>query len=101
MVGGRILECGQNGAMTTPIAQPRNPLHGITLEAMLTNLVAAYGWAGLSERIALRCFAHEPSIASSLKVLRKTPWAREKVESLYLFMLRERARAARKTDDDV
>lgn len=79
--------------MTTPPApQPRNPLHGITLEAMLTALVAAYGWAGLGERIALRCFTSDPSITSSLKFLRKTPWAREKVESLYLFMLRETRR---------
>ncbi|KQU80725.1 MULTISPECIES: VF530 family DNA-binding protein [unclassified Rhizobacter] len=76
-------------------AQPRNPLHGLTLEAVLTELVSHYGWAGLAERIQLRCFSIEPSIASSLKVLRKTPWAREKVESLYLFMLRERDRAAR------
>ena len=78
--------------MTTPAAQPRNPLHGVTLEAMLTALVAAYGWAGLGERIALRCFTSDPSIASSLKFLRKTPWAREKVEGLYLFMLRETRR---------
>ncbi len=77
-----------------PPAQPRNPLHGLTLERILTDLVAHYGWPGLAERIALRCFAHEPSIASSLKVLRKTPWAREKVESLYLFMLREQRRMA-------
>lgn len=75
-----------------PPAQPRNPLHGLTLEAILTALVEHYGWAGLGERIALRCFAIDPSIASSLKVLRKTPWAREKVESLYLFMLREKTR---------
>jgi uncharacterized protein (DUF2132 family) len=73
-------------------AQPRNPLHGLTLEAILTTLVAHYGWAGLGERIALRCFTIEPSIASSLKVLRKTPWAREKVEGLYLYMLREQRR---------
>lgn len=78
--------------MTTPAPQPRNPLHGVTLEAMLTALVAAYGWAGLGERIALRCFTSDPSVASSLKFLRKTPWAREKVESLYLFMLRETRR---------
>jgi uncharacterized protein (DUF2132 family) len=78
--------------MTSPAAQPRNPLHGVTLEAMLTALVATYGWAGLGERIALRCFTSDPSIASSLKFLRKTPWAREKVESLYLFMLRESRR---------
>lgn len=73
--------------------QPRNPLHGVTLENMVTALVAHYAWAGLAERIPLRCFSSEPSIASSLKVLRKTPWAREKVESLYLFMLRDIRRA--------
>jgi len=78
-----------------PPAQPRNPLHGLTLETLLTELVALYGWPGLAERIPLRCFSNAPSIASSLKVLRKTPWAREKVEGLYLFMLRERDRAAR------
>jgi uncharacterized protein (DUF2132 family) len=76
-----------------PSAQPRNPLHGLTLEAMLTALVDHYGWAGLAQRIALRCFSIDPSIASSLKFLRRTPWAREKVESLYLFMLRETRRS--------
>ena len=76
----------------TPATQPRNPLHGLTLEAIVTALVAHYGWPGLGERIALRCFTHEPSVTSSLKFLRKTPWAREKVESLYLFMLREQRR---------
>ncbi|MDP2007749.1 MAG: VF530 family protein [Rubrivivax sp.] len=81
-----------------PPAQPRNPLHGLTLEALLTALVAHYGWAGLGERIALRCFTHEPSIGSSLKFLRKTPWAREKVESLYGFMQREQRRGARPDD---
>ena len=75
-----------------PPAQPRNPLHGLTLEAIVTALVAHYGWPGLGERIALRCFTSEPSVASSLKFLRKTPWAREKVEGLYLFMLREQRR---------
>jgi len=64
-------------------------LHGITLEAMVTALAEHYGWAGLGERIALRCFTHDPSVASSLKLLRKTPWAREKVQGLYLFMQRE------------
>ncbi len=74
----------------TPVApQARNPLHGITLEAMVTALSAHYGWAGLGERIPVRCFTHDPSVASSLKFLRKTPWARDKVEGLYLFMLRE------------
>ena len=76
----------------TPATQPRNPLHGLTLEAIVTALVAHYGWPGLGERIALRCFTHEPSVNSSLKFLRKTPWAREKVESLYLFRLREQRR---------
>jgi uncharacterized protein (DUF2132 family) len=75
-----------------PPAQPRNPLHGLTLEAIVSALVDAYGWQGLDERIPLRCFAFEPSIKSSLKLLRRTPWAREKVESLYLFMLREQRR---------
>ena len=72
--------------------QPRNPLHGLTLEAIVTALAAHYGWAGLGERIPLRCFTSDPSVASSLKFLRKTPWAREKVESLYLFMLRDQRR---------
>ena len=81
--------------MRTPSSapvQPRNPLHGLTLEAIVTALVAHYGWGGLAERIPLRCFSHEPSIGSTLKFLRKTAWAREKVESLYLFMLREARR---------
>ena len=76
-------------------AQPRNPLHGLTLERILTELVAHYGWPGLAERIALRCFSDQPSLASSLKMLRRTPWAREKVEGLYLYMLREQRRDAR------
>ena len=76
--------------------QPKNPLPGVTLEQIVTQLAEHYGWAGLGERIALRCFTSEPSVASSLKFLRKTPWAREKVEGLYLFMLREQQRAARR-----
>lgn len=78
---------------TPPPAQVRNPLHGLTLEAIVTALAAHYGWEGLGERIPVRCFQSEPSVASSLKFLRKTPWAREKVEGLYLFMLRETRRA--------
>ena len=77
----------------TPRAQPRNPLLGMTLEAILEALVAEYGWPGLDERVPLRCFAFDPSIRSSLKFLRRTPWAREKVEGLYLFMLREQRRS--------
>jgi len=65
-------------------AQPRNPLHGVTLERLLNELVSFYGWAELGRRINVRCFTHEPSIASSLKFLRRTPWAREQVESLYI-----------------
>ena len=75
--------------------QPRNPLHGLTLEAILTTLVNHYGWDGLGERIPVRCFNIDPSITSSLRFLRKTPWAREKVEGLYLYMLREERRAGR------
>jgi hypothetical protein len=78
-----------------PKPQVRNPLHGITLEAMVTALHAHYDWPGLAQRIPVRCFLSEPSISSSLKFLRKTPWAREKVEGLYLFMLREQKRAGR------
>lgn len=64
--------------------QAGNPLHGITLETILTELVAEYGWAELGRLIPIRCFNHEPSIKSSLKFLRKTAWARDKVEQLYL-----------------
>lgn len=63
---------------------PKNPLHGVTLEAILTALVAQYGWEGLAQRIDIRCFKSDPSIKSSLTFLRKTPWAREKVEALYI-----------------
>ena len=72
-----------------PPAQPRNPLHGLTLEAIVTALATHYGWDELGRRIPLRCFTSDPSVSSSLKFLRKTPWAREKVEGLYLFMLRD------------
>jgi len=78
--------------MDGPSAHPKAPLHGLTLEALLRALVATYGWPGLGERIPLRCFTHEPSLGSSLKFLRRTPWAREKVESLYLFKLRDARR---------
>ena len=64
--------------------QPNNPLHGITLQSIVTALVDYYGWDGLAERIPVRCFSNDPSISSSLKFLRKTPWARDKVEALYL-----------------
>ena len=64
--------------------QPNNPLHGITLEMILTRLVDQYGWEELGRVIPLKCFTNDPSIKSSLKFLRRTPWAREKVEALYI-----------------
>lgn len=70
--------------------QANNPLHGVTLEKLLTELVAHFGWEELGRQIEIRCFTHDPSIASSLKFLRRTPWARERVESLYLYLLRHR-----------
>ncbi len=79
--------------MTDVPAQPKNPLHGMTLEKIVTELANYYGWEGLGDRINIRCFTHDPSVGSSLKFLRKTPWAREEVESLYLFMLRDMRRA--------
>lgn len=72
--------------------QPHNPLHGLTLERMLTDLVDYYGWEELGERIPVRCFNLDPSMSSSLRFLRKTPWAREKVEQLYLYTLRKTQR---------
>jgi len=75
--------------------QPRNPLHGVTLAMMVQALVDHFGWAELGRQVPIRCFTTEPSVNSSLKFLRRTPWAREKVESLYLFMRREQARQQR------
>lgn len=72
-------------------AQKNNPLHGVTLEAIVTELVAFYGWEELSERIPIRCFTHDPSVKSSLSFLRKTAWARDKVERLYVGMMRYRS----------
>lgn len=77
----------------TPAKQANNPLHGKTLEAIVTELVEFFGWEELGERIPIRCFNLDPSVSSSLRFLRKTPWAREKVEGLYLFMLREQRRS--------
>ena len=72
-----------------PLEQPNNPLHGVKLLDILERLVEKYGWEELGDRINIRCFTHDPSIKSSLKFLRKTPWAREKVERLYLKMIRK------------
>ncbi len=85
------MDSSSSSPKADPVAteQPGNPLHGVKLETMVTALAEHYGWEELGQRIHIRCFVIDPSVASSLKFLRKTPWAREKVESLYLFMLRE------------
>jgi uncharacterized protein (DUF2132 family) len=64
--------------------QPKNPLHGITLEQLLADLLSEYGWQELARHIDINCFKNDPTIKSSLRFLRKTPWAREKVERFYL-----------------
>ena len=74
---------------------PNDPLHGITLEQILTTLADHYGWEELAERIPIRCFQFEPSVKSSLAFLRKTPWVREKVEGMFLYMQRDKVRSAR------
>lgn len=78
----------------------KDPLHGLTLETMLQELVAHFGWANLGERIPVKCFTHEPSMPSSLKFLRRTPWARTKVEGLYGYMLREKKRSGADTSNE-
>jgi len=69
------------------MTQPNNPLHGIKLQQIVEDLVAHYGWEYMGYQINIRCFTHDPSVKSSLKFLRRTPWARAKVESMYLNML--------------
>lgn len=64
--------------------QATDPLHGVTLKMILTELVHEFGWEEMGKRIEIRCFTHAPSVASSLKFLRRTPWARDKVEEMYL-----------------
>jgi uncharacterized protein (DUF2132 family) len=82
--------------MTTPPATPpdqsRNPLHGITLERMLTELVETIGWEKMARRVRIACFTSDPSVSSSLKFLRRTPWAREKVERMYIDVRRQKTR---------
>jgi uncharacterized protein (DUF2132 family) len=98
--GGEVRVTGGTDRQNQPMQhgppqplQPRNPLHGVTLESMVRALEAHYGWAELAARMPVRCFAHDPSVPSSLKFLRKTPWAREKVEGLYLIMRHELQRS--------
>lgn len=67
--------------------QANNPLHGMTLEKIVVSLQDYYGWEGLAERVRIRCFSHDPSVKSSLKFLRKTPWARKEVEDLFVYTL--------------
>ncbi len=74
------------------MSQPNNPLHGIKLEQIVTDLEAHYGWEYLGYTIKIKCFTDNPSIKSSLKFLRRTPWARTKVENLYLQMLKNKAK---------
>lgn len=69
--------------------QPNNPLHGVTLQMMLEKLVREYGWEEMGRYLPIRCFTNDPSIKSSLKFLRRTPWARAKVEEMYLQSLEE------------
>ena len=71
-------------------AQPNNPLHGVKLADIMERLVADYGWEELGTKINIRCFNYDPSVKSSLKFLRKTPWAREKVENLYLHTIKKK-----------
>lgn len=75
-----------------PAADPSNPMHGVTLEQILNELVAHYGWNAMGQKIEIRCFTTDPSVPSSLKFLRRTPWARAKVEAMYRDLLRVRAR---------
>lgn len=72
-------------------SQPNNPLHGVKLEQIINELVAHYGWEYMGYNIEIRCFTHDPSVKSSLKFLRRTPWARSKVEVMYLNMLEKRS----------
>ncbi len=88
--------------MSSPTSsQPNNPLHGVTLQVMLETLVKELGWPRLADEIRIRCFANDPSVKSSLTFLRRTPWARAKVESLYLCreVSKAKAREARKAAD--
>ena len=79
--------------MPNATQQRNNPLHGITLEQIVTALFEYYGWDGLAERIPVNCFIHDPSMKSSLKFLRRTPWARDRLEQLYLSLLEKNSRS--------
>lgn len=87
--------------MSEPPQKPRtpDPMHGVTLKAMVEHLVDRYGWDSLGDRITIRCFTHDPSVNSSLKFLRKTPWARDKVESLFRHSVAHPRKTPRATVD--
>ena len=76
--------------MSSPSHHPRDPLHGVTLETILNTLVERHGWAEMGKRISIRCFLNNPSVKSSLTFLRKTPWARQKVEKWFIMEEAER-----------
>ena len=80
----RIADCRDSSAQGMTDQHPNNPMHGVTLEMVLERLVDRFGWKALGERIPIRCFTRDPSIKSSLSFLRRTPWARARVEALYL-----------------
>ena len=91
---GLCVVCNEtNGGVFSSMSneQPNNPLHGITLEEVIRKLVDHYGWDGLARRIDINCFKSDPSIKSSLRFLRKTQWARDKVENLYLSTFEEQS----------
>ena len=75
--------------------QPKNPMHGVTLEQILNVLVEKYGWEEMASRITIKCFSSNPSVKSSLAFLRKTPWARTKVERLYVNAVRKKRKTSR------
>ena len=79
--------------MPSPSHHPRDPLHGITLETIVSQLVARHGWAAMADRIPVRCFQIDPSVKSSLKFLRKTPWARQRIEAWFVEELQEKPEA--------
>jgi len=81
--------------------KPKDPLHGITLEMILTHLVEQYGWDIMGKAVKIKCFTNDPSIKSSLQFLRRTPWARSKVEALYLRYKRENAKKQKYTGEGV
>jgi len=85
----------------TTNSQKNNPLHGLTLEVILTDLVKYVGWEKMAEKITINCFANNPTIKSSLGFLRKTPWARQKVETMYIFNLKRIQKGKKESETDL